>query len=192
MPGCWQLLPEAQTQVTDRAGILQALPGLTRGPPSPLRPPDEGRGGGGMGLFRAHQGGLEGIVLKQTGLPLPSCMGPPFHFSLWKEGSRGGWRRAAVAPAPTSACQQAAQKKQIWIGRRGREGSENAEGSPQGGDPGAGAGVSYPHSKLRAGDSFLRRLYEIRGLPAQPAAASLGTVRMGMVVLPQGRPIQLS
>lgn len=94
-------------------------------------------------------------------------------------------------PSPTSACQQAAQKKQIWIGRRGREGSENAEGLPRG-DPGAGAGVSYPHSKLRAGDSFLRRLYEIRGLPAQPAAASPGHSQDRDGGPASRRPIQLS
>ena len=44
----------------------------------------------GWGSSRAHQGGLREVtVVKQTGLPLPSCRGPPFHFSLWKEGSRG-------------------------------------------------------------------------------------------------------
>ena len=126
-----------------------------------------------MGLFPGSPGRpREVTVVKQTGLPLPSCRGPPFHFSLWKEGSRG-MGRVAASPLTPSTCQQAAQKKRIWIGRGGREGSENAEGLP-GGNPGARAGVSYPHSKPRAGDSFLRRLCEIRGPPAQPAAASPG------------------
>ena len=81
----------------------------------------------------------------------PSCRSELFHC---EKRAAGGWGRAVVcAHHLLSPVTRLTRKNQNQFGRGGREASENQEGL-HGGEPGARAGLSYPHLEAKGKGQF--------------------------------------